>query len=77
MKSSMTVLGIGAVCVAACAAPFLLAAGGLAIGAFAGPGLLAGGLLVAGVALYILRRRAARAKACAADRSCGCGEPNA
>lgn len=77
MKSSMTVLGIGALCVAACAAPFLLAAGGLAIGAFAGPGMLLGGLFVAGVALYVFRRRAARAKTCAADRRCGCGGPDA
>lgn len=76
MKSSMTILGVGAACVAACAAPFLLAAGGLAIGAFGGAGLLAGGMLIAGVALYVVRRRAARAKACPTDRSCGCGEPN-
>lgn len=74
MKSSMTILGVGAVCVAACTAPFFLAAGGLAIGAFGGAGLLAGGLLVAGVALYVVRRRTARAKACPSDRSCGCGE---
>lgn len=77
MKSTMTVLGIGTICVAACAGPFILAAGGLAIGAFAGPGLVASGLLVAGVVIFVIRRRSAKARACAADRSCGCGEADA
>lgn len=74
MKSFMTILGVGSVCIAACTAPLVLAAGGLAIGGFGGMALLAGAMLVTGVALYVFNRRAARAGACPADRSCGCGE---